>query len=297
MRQAEPPAHLLGLALLAVLLLAARLQGGDWHSAANSACSDCHTMHNSRGGAPMRYDNAADGAPRLLRHATPDSLCAFCHDGSMATAPDVVAPVTYVDDPAGGAFPENWTAPSDTGHSLGGEPVTPPGGRQALTLACITCHDPHGGGNYRNLRANLPGAAEPITVTARQNVLPSGSNPAEVYVRSNITDKAGMAQWCGACHGTFHGRSADEEGTASPWLRHPQEAPLSTGRSVDYRYWLGDVARRVRVLSPGDDVVPSADDQVFCLSCHKAHGSPNRAALIFSDGASASSTCAQCHNK
>jgi predicted CXXCH cytochrome family protein len=206
--------------------------------------------------------------------------------------------VAYLADPAAGSFPLDWSKVSGTAHALGAEPLRPPGGTQAMTLTCLSCHDAHGGPGFRNLRTDPGGAsASPVTVTATQRVKPDGTNPAEVYTADNVVYKSGLAAWCGSCHGDFHGRSAQEEGAGRPWLRHPQDQALSTSVFVDYKYWLGEVPSRIRVQSPSDDVVPSADDQVFCLSCHKAHGSANRAALVFADGARMGSTCAQCHNE
>jgi predicted CXXCH cytochrome family protein len=166
-----------------------------------------------------------------------------------------------------------------------------------MTLTSVTCHDPHGSASYRNLRADPSGGAGSFPVTAAQTVLPDGSNPAQVYIPSNVFPKAGMSAWCGACHGQFHGRTSSEEGTGSPWFRHPQDQTISSAPHADYGFWSGTVANRVPVQSPSDNTVPSNDDQVFCLSCHRAHGSANRSALIFADGATPGSTCQQCHNK
>jgi len=281
------------------LLSAPCARGGEWHYGNGLACSDCHTMHNSSGGVPMRYDSEALPAPQLLRHATALSLCIHCHDGSSTVAPDVIAPVTYVTDPAGGYFPADWALPSGLAHVLATpDPVTPPGGTDGVVLTCISCHDPHGNPSYRNLRGDPLGSGDPPTdVAASQKKVADGSNPDEVYVPANVTYKAGMSAWCGRCHGAFHGLSAEEEGTASPWLRHPQDRELSSSPHADYAYWASALTGRVPVQSPSDDDIPSADDQVFCLSCHKAHGSANRAALIFADAATLGSTCQQCHFK
>jgi predicted CXXCH cytochrome family protein len=303
MRQATNPVPPTGLALLLLVcpllvILGRRAVAGDWHSGATSVCSDCHTMHNSSGRVPMRYDSDPQGAPKLLRHATSLSLCIYCHDGSLPGSPDVIGPVSYVADPAGGSFPPTWSIPSGTAHVLGGDPVKPPGGTLSMTLTCVSCHDPHGGPGFRNLRTDpAGGGVPPVTVTATQRIKANGANASDVYVQGNIIYRSGLAAWCGSCHKDFHGRSADQEGAASPWLRHPQDQTISTSARADYTYWLGNVPNRVRVQSPTDDDVPSADDQVFCLSCHKAHGSPNRAALIFADGARLGSTCQQCHNE
>ena len=282
-----------------LMIMTARFAtSGDWHAGGGLVCSDCHTMHNSANGLPMRYDNDPNPAPRLLRHATTLSLCLFCHDGTNLASPDVVAPVSYTSNPNGGFFPMQYSQQTGTAHVLGSpNPLTPPGGTQAMTVVCTTCHDPHGSPNYRNLRTDPAGKGGSVAVMAKQTVLPDGSNPAQVYVPGNVTYKSGISDWCGSCHGQFHGRSSSQEGTGSPWFRHPQDQAISSGRHADFPSWSGTVVNRVPVQNPNDDVVPSTDDQVFCLSCHKAHGSANRAALFFSDGATVTSTCQQCHNK
>jgi predicted CXXCH cytochrome family protein len=288
---------LAGTALFALLALARPSPGGDFHSGESLACSDCHTMHNSLGGQPMRYDASGAPAQKLLRHATALTLCVYCHDGSNPNAPDVVAPVSYLPDTAGGFFPRVYDQPSGTAHVLGAAPVVPPGGTQSMTLTCVTCHEPHGGPGWRNLKVDPLKTGATNLVVADELVKPDGFNAVQVYAPSNVTYKSGFSTWCGTCHGDFHGRSAAQEGTSSPWLRHPQDQTLATARNVDLPYWNTALANRIPVESPNDNLVPSNDDRVFCLSCHKAHGSANRAATIFADGASLTSTCQQCHNE
>jgi predicted CXXCH cytochrome family protein len=274
------------------------LLSGDWHTPDQSICSDCHTMHNSENGQPMRYDLQDSPAPGLLRHATALSLCIFCHDGSNPRAPDVIDPVAYVPDPAGGYFSNTGGVASGTAHNLAMVSTeVPPGGTDSMILTCHTCHDTHGNANYRNLRPNPGGSGNTVdvTVTVAQTVKPNGSNPAQVYIPSNLVFKSGMSQWCNACHSNFHGKTSGEEGFQSPWFRHPQDQTISTGRNVEVSYWRGSLPDRVPVQSPTDNVIPSDDDQVFCLSCHKAHGSRNKSTVIFADGATLNSTCQQCH--
>ena len=115
---------------LLILLISARIAaGGDWHYGANMVCSDCHTQHNSADGQPMRTDNDPTPAPMLLRRGNALELCLSCHDGSRPDAPDVVTPVGYVSEPAGGAFPNSGGLPTTTAHHLNNpSPEVPPGG-------------------------------------------------------------------------------------------------------------------------------------------------------------------------
>jgi predicted CXXCH cytochrome family protein len=285
----------LGLALVVLLCLLRFGRAGEYHSPDNSNCSDCHTTHNSAQGAPMRYDGQAQPANVLLRAADPDQLCLQCHDGSNPQVPDVVAPIDYTSDPSGGGFPSSWweaTIPLRA-HVIGGDPLTPPGGSLPMTLSCISCHDPHGNGSFRSLRLDPARTGVSLPVAAVDTVTSSGGNAAQVYATGNTKYRSGLAAWCGACHGTFHVGATG----LGPWLVHPQDRTLSTSPHADFDAWSGTFPNRIRVQTPIDDEVPSADDQVFCLSCHRAHGSPNRHALVYADGATQDSTCAQCHDK
>ena len=77
---------------------------------------------------------------------------------------------------------------------------------------------------------------------------------------------------------------------------------------VDASRWFSALASRVPVVSPSG-VIPGtglgSDNEVFCGSCHKAHGSPHRYGLIWDnpdtaepeDGSAQMETCQQCHYK
>jgi len=264
---------------LIVIAVSTSAFAGDWHYGVNLVCSDCHTQHNSENGMPMRTDNNPTPAPQLLRRGTALELCLSCHDGAKAEAPDVVAPVGYVSDCAGGAFAStNGVATAKSHHLNNATPEIPPGGSVPMILTCTTCHDPHGNDNYRNLRPDpSKSGLTPITVLAVQTNRANGSNPAQVYVPSNIIYKAGVSKWCGQCHGAPTHHSVDK--------------PI-----VDYGIWASTTLPRVPVLSTIDNTIPSTDDQVICISCHKAHGSENDHLLIYADGTTQNSTCGECHN-
>jgi hypothetical protein len=106
------------------------------------------------------------------------------------------------------------------------------------------------------------------------------------------------------------GGDAPKSGTA--WFRHPTQgvtmAQGVTNRHVDPDYWFAAALSRVPVVSPSGVTPGSArnsDNEVFCGSCHKAHGSPHRAGLIWDDpatsaledGTSATQLCQGCHHE
>jgi hypothetical protein len=135
------------------------------------------------------------------------------------------------------------------------------------------------------------------------------------------TTDFGLSEWCSGCHGDYHGggglgnmggSTAGDPNAGSPWLRHPTRgvsmAQGVTNKRIDPGHWFDttSVKSRVPVVSPSG-VVPGSsagsDNQVFCGSCHKAHGSNHWAGLIYDnettsvpeDGASLMQTCQQCH--
>ncbi len=87
---------------------------------------------------------------------------------------------------------------------------------------------------------------------------------------------------CAECHGTFHGPSSGDitTVTGSPWLRHPTDIILTnSGEYTNYTAYsfVAPVARQsiaagstaaLGTVAPGTDVI-------MCLSCHRAHASPN----------------------
>lgn len=162
------------------------------------------------------------------------------------------------------------------------------------------------------------------------------------YNRDNVSftraasDNNGIAAWCGGCHTTFHGAGGayNMGGTvsgdtgSSPWVRHPaRDVSINAGNTdmlIDRSNWAGiPSSARTRVINPDglDPTSSVADEQVFCLSCHYAHGggNPNFATdpildhsnLVMIDGAgrinidpaydatagSMRNTCQQCHNQ
>ena len=261
---------------------------GDWHREPHNVCTDCHTQHNSANDAPMRTDNNPTPAAHLLLRGTAQELCLSCHDGSTPGAPNVLSDGSGTVDWAGGTFPRSDQATTTNAHHLGSPtPEVPPGGTIPMVLTCTTCHDPHGNNNYRNLRPDPTRTnLSAVTILSYQPLVADGTNAAQVYTGANIIYKSGVSAWCGQCHGM-----------SDPGVGHPIDLQIWKAKNADYSQWVTNRLPFVPVNSPTDNVIPSHDDQVNCLSCHKAHGSTNTSALIYADGVSVDSTCQECHNQ
>jgi predicted CXXCH cytochrome family protein len=96
------------------------------------------------------------------------------------------------------------------------------------------------------------------------------------------TNKDTISYSCAECHGFFHSKIDDTTAGVKPWLRHPTDIMLP---GIDeYQYYNPDhgnvysveapVARPTVPLGSSQDVNPGTDAIVMCLSCHRAHGSP-----------------------
>lgn len=99
---------------------------------------------------------------------------------------------------------------------------------------------------------------------------------------------------CAECHGDFHSGAADDKGAdtantaGSAWLRHPTDYDMNNLAGTEYAsYGDGGVGvynpdvpvatdRAAALAAPIDDVFATAGDAIVnCISCHRAHGSPN----------------------
>lgn len=275
----------------ALVAAPAPVRAGRWHRGDTLICSDCHTMHNSSRGQPMRYDEAVPAAPLLLRSATTTSLCLSCHGGQNASAPKVSG--STLGDPPAGGFPADLADPDHLAHNLDGLTVTPPAGDTPVQMTCTACHDPHGSANYRNLRPSPSGTGRAASVPVIGVQKPATGGPEQVYTRANVVYVSGLSTWCLDCHDTYEAQSS-----------HPWDRPIYGSWATDYAWWsTGTFNPRAPVQSPlyvatdTAPAVPSQDDEVFCLSCHKAHGSTlYKATLDFGDSSDPTSLCNQCHN-
>ncbi|HBA27220.1 MAG TPA: hypothetical protein DCY98_07515 [Nitrospinae bacterium] len=154
-----------------------------------------------------------------------------------------------------------------------------------------------------------------------------GSNPASQYSTSNMTFRSSTKQiagFCGKCHVKFYnsngyggddlsygtgklgGSVTGDSGTDTQWVRHPVgkiSVGVGNGHTVPANFASITGVNRVRAINP-DGLDSGGDEQPFCLTCHRSHGSPNHSNLIFGSptasggaGTMMRDTCQQCHNQ
>ncbi len=128
----------------------------------------------------------------------------------------------------------------------------------------------------------------------------SGVESTRIFPGSNS-----ISGFCAECHGNFHGEESDI-GTGGLWRRHPTDISLP-GDGTEYAAYTSysvevPVARISIPNAPGSSIDPNetTDDIVMCLSCHRAHASPNRDSLRWNyeemiAGGGGSGGCFTCH--
>ena len=321
------------LTVIWILILFTVVSAGEYHGQADVICSDCHTTHYSqRGTLP---EGAEPGGPfsDLLLVSSVDQLCLSCHDGTDPAAPDVLAPVVMynVSNPAisaGGYFDGPDGTISEYGHNLGLDsqiPFSVP--NRNTVLSCISCHDPHGTANYRNLVLNPDSIGIDKQVLLGSDIFeenhpsipPNRGASINSYRQSNIGYRAGMSKWCADCHNDL-----DPEHPGNPpahFMRHPSDVAMNgTGYHISPAHWVGGTGDgfglasddaeegipRLRFQEPeavnfDASKTPAETNQVFCGTCHYAHGGPYKGGLTWpyeTDGSvDLYSGCQQCHYK
>ncbi len=110
-----------------------------------------------------------------------------------------------------------------------------------------------------------------------------------------------MTGYCIGCHGNFH---VQQDGN-DKWIRHPSDAVIpATGEYAAYTAYDPNVPVARPSLTAVSDSVTPGTDMVMCLSCHRAHGSPNDDMLrwnytgMVAGGTGANGTgCFTCHSE
>ena len=312
------------LGIFALMVAALALAFGNSAMAVHGStivCSSCHTIHNSEDGAEK---DTSGPYPSLLLMGNKTDLCLSCHDGTDSLAPDVwdiTSPAAYPETP-GGDFYRAITGNTGLGHNpyldiVGNESanideddvaaieLTPPGwgGAALTTWNCVSCHDAHGtvAGSatvyaYRYLLTTVNGVSVDTaigSVNADKATLGTAEADDNKNIYKNGTTKWGT--WCQACHTDFHpGAGATN--------MHPTAGAMTNVLSSygsDYSYLYPLVATDETWVPGTASTGVDGDEEVFCLSCHKAHAAANDDILRWdvNGAAGANTNCNKCHRK
>jgi hypothetical protein len=211
-------------------------------------------------------------------------------------------------------------------------------------LECYSCHSPHGGSAFRNLgpyqmRAALGSAnvgnVQPTVAKAAafdttkdvtiiggdsytfgtpatfanyygRNAIKYANNQAVTFNGTTSTNR--MDQFCGVCHGAFHGGSETDSTTVADgtaFVRHPTSTKLIGALPTAYAAAANQAFANLKVYQ-ATGTATSTTDSPGCLTCHKAHGNNNPFALIYPGTAAADTTeegagvyknlCKTCHS-
>lgn len=276
-----------------------------------------HANADTTNGVANLFNPVTGGPyPKLLRGETVTNACLGCHNG-RTDVPDVLGNSANppVDGRRAGALsadPANTHGiTNDDGYGTGhGHAVfsttTPPGavGTPPVStegLECSDCHRVHGDKYYRNLQGygnTTPPSYIPAVWQNKQVTYEVGGTPTDtVWVYENLPHnyddanvnyeepdqtRSAYGEWCGTCHGNFHGNTTagspivDGSGEI---VRHPTagvELTSTTGwknSNAAHRLKLMDAAGKWDGTST--NMTPS------CFSCHKAHGNKNSFGLIY----------------
>lgn len=245
-------------------------------TAAAGSKTDVQNGQNANTGAALRgggFDYALIGASEATK-----TLGAVPTDGSRQTHSATV-PALGVAEATTSKHQVDGTTPG-TMWGNGAISATANPGQAGVTLECGSCHDPHGNGNYRILKAvpndsAMPKLADPVTglltVTNPGITIPDvPEDVARVYTTNDywsVTDRAvpavtgagapaatvtdgyiaNASQWCSTCH-----------------TRYLAKAPAYETDSGDaiftYRHTSGRVDK-------------AGVERPNCIQCHVSHGS------------------------
>jgi len=241
---------------------------------------------------------------------------------------------------SGGFFCADYkTASSKFGHDLfASGPVTAIQGSwvsDGSGMTCGDCHEVHGNHNYRNLKLQPGNGGSNINITYNETGADVQIDPAKTGRNARRTDaiafNAGndLSNWCLDCHSDIDSSSTTKHpvnrslsdaagnGTvdAANWAKGVSGGGWGFGNTVDDAYGATEYGvPRVRFAQSGDTfsacTTVHADNDVMCLTCHKAHGSKYDSAQCWPyqrysavtpnpayspiDRAAA---CQQCHNR
>jgi len=152
------------------------------------------------------------------------------------------------------------------------------GSNVMMPLSCVRCHDVHGNPNYRMLQQRLHPPhldnPDPNGLVLVKSFEPGGDTPDDpaVYQPEYTTPayKLGLDDWCTGCHFLYNQQQSDPA-----W---PFDAWDGAGKVIRYRHKMKTGITGVTSDSGVEynltTSLPLESDKLFCLTCHRAHGTP-----------------------
>jgi len=301
-------ARLLVTALSGVVLSAGAAFA--FHDGGVAECNGCHTMHNSQDNA-MLTDQG--GHQYLLKAATATDACLNCHaaygqfkdgtgygpGGDFYWLTKTFQWSAHGHDYFSYGDSHGHNVISDSkGVSADATLLYAPGGDfDSDFLGCTSCHDPHGNQNFRLLYGSESG---PMYISDRYpfaNDAPlARGNSRVTYPTANGTPgnetnskhtiyKSGMSLWCANCHENFHSDNTTDfvhplehlNGLSNAYNAYVSTDDQTSGQQAT-SYWGLVPFEAVNVdlanVDPTNYTIgPNANDEVMCLTCHRAHAS------------------------
>lgn len=291
----------------------------------NWLCLDCHASNgpNVTANTPQVAGTTGGDVTGTVGSTAGDTLAGGWF------GPDQV----YTDAAAGN---DNTNA---NGHDLEVTAVTndhPPGDdatdgwrrSTARNLNCASCHDQHGNSNYRNLRSDPNDSnAEIVDCTPVATVAGSTSYRGDSDVWQNTYGTGhydeDFATFCQDCHEKFGPDDGYAGATGQGGVNNPQDydaeglvlnasggvnthhpIDMDLGATIGTNYTNATGGDTVPLLRTSGAAAPSGNS-VFCLSCHRAHGSGRDSSLRWAQNpitggdtvAGGTAGCQVCHNK
>ncbi|OGR02612.1 MAG: hypothetical protein A2511_05255 [Deltaproteobacteria bacterium RIFOXYD12_FULL_50_9] len=277
------------------------LAGGNFYWVANPAFGDAYG-HNVRG------INAIDATLSVA----PGSFTCWttsCHDS--LTYSDEELHASYA-DAKGGCQGCHQRIRHHAASSPSGTPAGETEGYYRFLCAPQAHIDSELGGGCVHGIEDPAGDWEQVPTATNHNTYYGGTGD-EMTPDSAETSES-MGNFCAGCHSYFHSPGyatwyQDNGGGADPWFKHPTNFVIpNTGEYRNFTTYsvTVPVARPgpQPISSAGAGVVTPGTDKVFCLSCHRAHGSPYKDMLRWdyslmepgTNGASAGTGCFKCHS-
>lgn len=259
------------------------------YEAATDMCAACHRIHTAQ-------------YPKLLLNSN-TTLCMTCH-GPAATGADTnvydgmyegtahgtqqaglnsggfayaVQDTSLAGAPTSGAVTSAHEVEGITGYSpaatMWGAGAANSGAGSAFDIYCTSCHNPHGGNNYRILKDLVSGV--PITVTQTDEASKSYTTPA--YTKAPGTGQWEISSFCVACHTRYTSTVGGSGGASSAdnmfTYRHRIDAPSGSLLKGAYYTFTAAISLPVSTVNGGPPTSSPDNRSMVCLTCHFAHGS------------------------